>query len=133
MRYLVLLFILCAAPAFAQTGFRPHDCLGASVTNTVTVTSGATATGAEVLPLGDSSEMSGFLVFGGSGKLTVTVQTRRARGSWCTPTVGAEPITAVAAGSYSFSISIPPCDSLRLLYTATVADAGVTDAFVLEK
>jgi hypothetical protein len=97
------------------------------------VTSGTTEYGNEVLPLGASSEMSGFVVFGGSGKLTVTVQTRRAHGSWCTPTVGAEPLLAVAAGSYSFLIAIPPCDSLRLLYTATVADVGVTDAFVLEK
>jgi hypothetical protein len=136
LRYLVLLFFLVVTPALAQEARRslqPHDCLGATATNTVTIASGTTSYGDEIRPLGSSEDQSGFVSFAGSGKMTITVQTRRARGAWCTPTVGATPLYAVDAGSYNFVISVPPCDSLRLAYTATVADVGVTDASVLER
>ena len=99
----------------------------------MTIASGATSYGSSVEPLGNSTIQSGYISFGGSGTLTITVQTRRAKGTWTTPTVGAQPITAKTAGAYSFSISVPPCDALRLVYTAATADAEVTDAFVLDQ
>lgn len=134
-KILVLLLALVLAPAVGadQRGFTAHDCLGATANVPRTLASGSTTNGNEVGPLGNSSEMSGFVTFTGSGTLTITVQTRRARGGWTTPTVGNQPVTSKAAGAYSFSISIPPCDALRLVYTVATADIEVTDAFVLEQ
>ncbi|MFA6093981.1 MAG: hypothetical protein WC986_13665 [Elusimicrobiota bacterium] len=129
----LVLFLLMATGAFAQRGFTPHDCLGATAGNTITIAAGTTTYGAEVQPLGNSTDQSGFVAFSGSGTLTITIQTRRARGGWSTPTLGAEPLTAAAAGAHNFPIFTPPCDSMRLLYTASGADVEVTDAFVLEK
>lgn len=130
---ILALFLLLAPPAWAQRGFTAHDCLGATANATVTIASGTSTNGASVEPLGNSTIQSGFVAFGGSGTLTITVQTRRAKGTWSTPLVGAQPVTAKAAGLYSFSISVPPCDALRLVYTAAGANVEVTDAFVLDQ
>lgn len=133
MAAVVLVFAaqLCdaAVPVMAM-----HDCLGATTTNTITVASGTSTNGSDVVPLGASSSLSGFVTFTGAGTLTVTVQTRRAgKTVWHTPSIGATCLNAVSAGSHHFPIFIPPCEALRLVYTASGADAGVTDAYAIDQ
>ena len=131
----VILSLALAAQAWAQPLYmRMHDCLGATTTVPVTITSGTSTNGVDVVPLGGSQNMSGWVTFTGAGTLTITIQTRRAGvATWYTPTVGAQPVTAKSAGSYHFPISVPPCEALRLVYTAASADVGVTDAFALDQ
>lgn len=129
-----LLLVLAAQASAQPLQLRYHDCLGATPANPVTITSGSSRNGNEVQPLGGSHELSGVVTFTGSGKLTVTVQTRRAGSTdWCTPSVGSTALTAVSAGSHHFLIAVPVCDSLRLVFAATVASVEVTDAVALDQ
>lgn len=138
MRYRVIvaatLGLTLTTWAVADNGsMRMHDCLMATATSPVTVTSGTSTNGADVIPLGAAQNLSGFVTFTGAGKLTVTVQTRMAgKTTWYTPK-GGSPLTAVSAGSYHFFISVPPCEALRLVYAATVANIGITEAFALDQ
>jgi hypothetical protein len=128
----IILFLALAG--FVQADglvMKRHDAL---TTVPVTVASGASTNGIDVLPLGASRDLSGWVTFSGAGNLTLTIQTRLAgKTTWYTPRMGATPLTAVAAGSYHIAIFVPPCEALRLVFTAAAADISVTEAFVLEQ
>jgi hypothetical protein len=128
----ILLFLALVTLAQADSlVMKPHDCL---TTVPVTVTSGTSTNGIDVLPLGASRDMSGWVTFTGLGSLTLTVQTRMAgKSTWYTPRMGAIPLSAVAAGSHQVHIFVPPCEALRFVFTATVADIAITEARLLEQ
>jgi hypothetical protein len=128
----ILGLALTAQAQAAGPSMTPYDCLGATSTVPVTVTSGTSTNGADITPMGRVQNLSGWVTFTGAGTLAITVQTRQAgKSTWYTPTIGATAMPAKSAGSYHFAIFVPICESMRLVYTAASADVGVTDATVL--